>query len=98
MNLAPFTEQQIAAIPDRHLGCLGKALQQPRQRDFQPDMIVGDIHMTGRCLAQRAHAKNQAIALPSFLIDLKDGYAGNRARQAGLEAARSLFTAKPMGN
>ena len=57
-------------------------------------MILRDIEMTGRCLSQRAHAKKQAIALPSFLIDLKHRYAAGRAHQAGLETARSLFTAK----
>jgi hypothetical protein len=92
-NLTSFREKQTATIPDRHLGCLGETLQQPRQCDFQPGMILRDIEMTGRCLPQRAHAKKQAITLPSFLIDLKHRYAGGRARQACLKAARSLFTA-----
>src|ERR1700722_13320251 len=61
-------------------------------------MILRYIQMTGRCLPQRAHAKKQAIALPFFLIDLKYRYAGGRAHQAGLEAARSLFTAQATGN
>jgi len=77
---------------------LANRLQQPRQRDFQPGMILRDIETIGRCLPPRAHAKKQAITLPSFLIDLKHRYAGGRARQAGLESARSLFTAKAIGN
>jgi hypothetical protein len=61
-------------------------------------MSLRDIETIGRCLSQRAHAKKQAITLPSFLIDLKHRYAGGRARQAGLESAPSLFTAKAIGN
>jgi hypothetical protein len=90
-------QQQIATIPDRDLRRIGETLQQPRQRNFQPGMILRDIHMTNRCLPQRAHAKNQAITLPSFLVNLKNGNAGGRTGQAGLDAARSLFTAKAMG-
>jgi hypothetical protein len=95
---ASLSQQQTAAIPDRHLRCFGKTLQQPRQRDFQPGMILRDIQMTGRCLPQRAHAKNQTITFPSFLVDLKHRHACGRAGQAGPEAARSLFTAKAMWN
>jgi hypothetical protein len=47
---APFGQQQIAAILDRDLGDLRKSLQQPRQRNFQPDMIVRHIEMTRRGL------------------------------------------------
>jgi hypothetical protein len=96
--LASFREQQTATIPDRHLGRLGETLQQPRQSDFQSSMILRDIQMTGRRLPQRTHAKNQPITFPSFLDNLKNGKAGGCAGQAGLEAARSLFTAKTMGN
>jgi hypothetical protein len=42
---AAFGEQQMAAIPDRDLRYFGKSLQQPGQRDFQPDVIVGDVDM-----------------------------------------------------
>lgn len=45
-NASSFlVQQQIAALPDRHLRRLGKPLQQPGQRHFQPDMIVRDIEM-----------------------------------------------------
>jgi hypothetical protein len=95
---APLGQQQIATVSNRHLRHFGKTLQQPRQRNFQPGMILGDIEMTGRRLPQRAHAKKQPITLPSFLIDLEHRYAGGGARQAGLKTARSLFTAKAMGD
>jgi hypothetical protein len=42
---APFGQQQLAAIADRDLRCFRKSLQQPWQRDFDPDMIIGDIEM-----------------------------------------------------
>src|SRR5271156_2931738 len=40
---ALLAQQQMAAISDRELGGLRKSLQQPRQRHFQPDMIVVDF-------------------------------------------------------
>jgi hypothetical protein len=42
---APFGQQQIASSPDRDLRYLRKSLQQPGQRDFEPDMIVRHIEM-----------------------------------------------------
>ena len=69
-------------MPDRGLRDFGKALQQPRQRDFQADMIVGNIEMAGRRLPHRADAEDHAIVLPSLLIDLQYGNAGGRTRQA----------------
>src|ERR1700683_3709707 len=95
---ASFAQQALAAIPDRGLGCFGKSLQQPGQHDFQPDMIVRDIEMARRRLAQRADPKDHAIVLPSLLVDLQHGNAGSRARQSGLEASRRLFAAEMMRN
>src|SRR4051794_40267780 len=69
-DASAFGEQQVPAILDRCLSNFGKSLQQPRQRDFQPNMIVRDIDMACRCLSQRADAKEHAIVLPSFLIDI----------------------------
>jgi hypothetical protein len=97
-TLAPLPKKHIASMADRRLGCFGKALQQPWQRDFQPGVILRDIQVTGRCLPQRAYTKKQAIAVPSFLVDLENRYSGGRTRQPRLEAALGFFTAKAMGN
>ena len=60
-------------------------------------MILRDVQMTGRCLPERTHAKNQAVAFPSFLVDLKNRNARGRAGQAGPETACSLLPVKTMG-
>jgi NAD(P)-dependent dehydrogenase (short-subunit alcohol dehydrogenase family) len=49
-HLASLSQQQTATISDRHLRHFGKTKQKPRQRDFQPGMILRDIEMTRRCL------------------------------------------------
>ena len=94
--LAALCEQQTTAIPDRDLRDFGESLQQPGQRHFEPDMIILDIEMTRRRLPQSAHAKHQAIAVPSLFIDLQHGNAGRGARQSSLQPACRLFAAKPM--
>jgi len=72
----------LAAIPDRGLGDLGESLQQPGQRDFDPDMILGHIEMTRRRLPERADAKDQAVLFPSLLIDLQHRHAGCSAGES----------------
>jgi hypothetical protein len=93
-----FGQQQVAAIPDRDLRGLGKFLQQPGQRHFQPDMIFRDVKMARSRLAQRADPENHAVLLPSFFIDFQHGNAGGRARQPRLQPAGRLFPAKTMRN
>jgi hypothetical protein len=69
-------QQQMAPIPDRGLGDLGKSLQQQRQRHLDPDMIIRHIDMTRRQLAERADAKDHAIAFPTRVIDVQHRDAG----------------------
>jgi len=45
-----------ATISDHHLRFIGEALQQPRQRHFQLDVILRDIQMTGSRLPERTNA------------------------------------------
>jgi hypothetical protein len=96
ITLAAFGQQQRAAILDRDLSYFGKALQQPGQRDLQPDVIFRNIEMAGRRLSERAHTKDHAIALPSLLIDFQHRHAQRRARQPRLQAAARLLTAEAM--
>jgi len=42
---APPGQQQLAAIANSDLRCFRESLQQPWQRDFEPDMIIRDIEM-----------------------------------------------------
>jgi len=77
---------------DRRLRDFRKSPQQPRQHDFDPDMIVGNIEMARGRLPQRANAEDHAIAFPSLLVDLQHGNAGGGAREArhGVGVARNL--------
>jgi hypothetical protein len=43
----------MAALFNGSLSDFGESLQQPGQRDFQPDMIFRDIEMAGRRLPER---------------------------------------------
>ena len=94
MHQLALGQQQITAIADRDLRDLGKSLQQPRQRHFQPHMIVGDIEMARRRLPQRAHAEDHAIVFPSLFVDLQHRNAGRRARQSRLQPAHRFFAAE----
>ena len=89
-------QQQLAAVLDRGLGHLGKALQQPRQHDFHLHMILRDIDMAGRRLPERANAKNHAVVFPSLLIDAQHRHAGSGARQPGLQAAHGFVASEAM--
>src|SRR5205085_7347394 len=91
-------QQQLATVLDRNLSHLGEALQQPRQHDLEPDVIVGHVKMTCSDLPERANAKIHAIVFPAFLVDLEHGNAGGGTRQSGLEATRCFLTAKAMRN
>src|SRR5579871_4191050 len=97
-TLVLLCQQQRAAIADRGLRNLGKALQQPGQRHFNPHMIVGDIDIPGSRLPERANAKEHMIASPGLFVHRQYRYAGSRARQPSLEAARRLFAANAMRN
>jgi hypothetical protein len=91
-----FGQQQTTTVLDRDLRYLGKALQQPRQRHLQPDVVVLNIEVTRGGLPERAYPEDHAIVLPSFLVDLQHRNAGGGARQPGLEATRRLLAAKAM--
>jgi hypothetical protein len=95
-TLVALRQQQIAAIFDCDLGYFGKALQQPGQRDLQPDVIFRNVEMTGCRLSERAHAKDHAITLPSLFIDLQHRHALRRARQSHPETAARLLAAEAM--
>src|ERR1700730_3016304 len=84
---ATLGQQEIAAVPNRGLRHFGKALQQPRQCDFDANMIVGDIEMTGRRLPHRADAEDHAMILPSLFVHFQHRNTGRGPRQSDLEAA-----------
>lgn len=83
---------------DRRLGSLCKALQQPRQGNFQPHMIVCHIDLTVGRLAKRTNAKHHAIAFPAFLVDVQHRHTGRRARKPGLETANGFVASEAMRN
>src|SRR4029077_16601205 len=59
-------------------------------------MIIRHIEMACCRLPERADTEIHAVFLPSLFVDLQHGNAGGGARQACLEAAHCLFTAKAM--
>src|SRR6266540_4526323 len=91
-------QQQLAAVLDRGLGHLGKALQQPWQHDFHLHMILCDVDMAGRRLAERANAKNHAVVFPSLLIDAQHRHAGSGARKSRLQAAHGFVASEAVRN
>jgi hypothetical protein len=91
-------QEQVATILDRGLRCLGKSLQQPRQYDFEPNMIVGDVEMARGRLPERADAEDHAMILPSLLVNFQDRNARGRARQPDFEATDRLIAAEPVWN
>src|SRR6185369_7599615 len=93
---SPLGQQQPAAILDRGLRRLGKALQQPGQGYFQPDMIVGYVDMARCRLSKGTDSEDHAAILPPLLLDRQHRNARGRPRQPVLEATHSLFAAKTM--
>ena len=73
-------------------------LQQPRQHDLDADVIVGDVELAGRDLADRAHPEQQSVAGPGLLVDLQDRDVGGGAREPALQPAPRFVTAELVRN
>ena len=62
-------QHQRAFLADRRRQFLGHQRQQPRQLNFQPHVVIGDIDDADGALAERAQIEGEPIAGPGFLAD-----------------------------
>src|SRR5262245_33991887 len=98
-SLLLLLQHQRGFLADRRRELLRDLGEQPRQRDFQAHVVIGDVEKTGRSLAERADIEREAVAGPGFLMERNQGgIIGARGREAGLDAPRRFLAAEPMRN
>src|ERR1043166_6124842 len=90
-------QHQRAFLADQRRELLGHHAEQPRQRDFELDVILPHVDRAVRGLPERADTKVHAIAHPGLFIDGEElGVVLPRIAEARPDAAQRLILAEPM--
>ena len=89
-----FFEENATATCNCLLHDLRKLVEQPGQRRFQLNMIIGDINRSCSHLAKGANAKRHPVSRPRLLFHHEHGKAGGGLAQRRFDPAQSLLLAE----
>ena len=92
-------QQHCPFFANKWLQRFGKHRQEPGKKDFEPDVVLGDVDGTLYILPERADAELQAIAVPSLLVDAEQmAEIRTPAAEVAFQAAKRFGFAEAMRN
>jgi hypothetical protein len=89
-----FFEENATAACNCLLHDLRKLVEQPGQRHFQLNMIIGDINRSCSQLTKGADAKCHPVTRPRLLLHHEHGKTGGGLAQRRFDPAQSLLLAE----